>query len=42
MRIHQRINSVKPEKNENGEYNVDGMVERLEIIRDLMQDRTWQ
>ncbi|HIF9162485.1 hypothetical protein [Photobacterium damselae] len=38
MRIHQRINSIKPEKDENGEHNVDGMVERLEIVRDLMQD----
>ncbi|WP_373943496.1 hypothetical protein L0991_06090 [Vibrio chagasii] len=39
MRIHKRIYSVKPERNENGEYNLDGMVERIEIIRDLMQDQ---
>lgn len=38
MRIHQRIYNVKPEKNKNGEYNVDGMVERIDIIRDLMHD----
>lgn len=37
-RIHQRIYNVKPEKNKNGEYNVDGMIERIEIIRDLMHD----
>ncbi|QGS58106.1 hypothetical protein [Shewanella algae] len=38
MRIHQRIYSVKPEKDESGEYNVDGMIERMDIIRDLMED----
>lgn len=38
MRIHKRIYSVDLESYEAGEYNVDGMVERVEIIRDLMQD----
>lgn len=38
LRIHQRIYSVEPGKDENGDYNVDGMIQRVDIIRDLMQN----
>ncbi|MCF5763038.1 hypothetical protein K3H47_03600 [Aeromonas veronii] len=38
IKIHQRIYNVMPMKDEHGNYNADGLIERIEIIRDLMQD----
>ncbi|WAF69199.1 hypothetical protein NRK98_03895 [Aeromonas dhakensis] len=38
IKIHQRIYNVMPMKDEHENYNTDGLIERIEIIRDLMQD----
>ena len=38
LNIHKRIFNIAPEEDANGEFNVDGAIERIDIIRELMDD----
>ena len=38
INIHKRILDVPPEKDENGDFSVEGAIERLDIIVKLMED----